>query len=81
MTPGEAARTVQKALTANGYQADRTSAIAIGDFVLVEGEFSTIMAKPLGYFAAVVHGDEHFTITAGAFGTITQDGADPFTDL
>ncbi len=81
MTPGEAARTVAKALTANGYQADSTSAKREGAAVFVEGTFSTIVPKPMGHFKATVLDNGEFTITAAAFGRITAFGADPFTDL
>jgi len=84
---GQAMRTVQAVLRQHGYTADRIESQPVVTptpipAYRVTGQLQTFTTGDgVGAFAATVREDGTFTITAGAFGRITQNGVDEFTDL
>lgn len=83
--PGEAMRMVQAVLRQNGYGTDEVAAKSNRhdlDCYLVTGQLQRIEdGQRVGQFQAEVERDGYFEISAGAFGTITPTGVDPFVGL
>lgn len=81
--PGEAMRLVQAVLRQNGFTTDRVKAHLDDDewFEVVGDLVRESDLMSLNQFRAAVAEDGTYRVHSGAFGIITNDGDDPFTDL
>ena len=79
---GEAMRVVQALLRHNGYSTDNVEARAYINLYEVTGTLTDLDDRVgKGTFTATIRSTDDYNIEAGAFGTITPDGIDPFGDL
>lgn len=81
MTPGKAMGVAGAVLRHNGFTIDECEAYPVGTGANLKGSVTTLDGLGAGRFTGTVREDGTYILEGGAFGRISEDGADPFIGL